>query len=74
MFPSWCFSSEHTNIQVFINAVPLCGVQGVEGELVWGQVEGLPLWPAIITALDEKNVPGMRMVEWYGQNMCSWVR
>ncbi|XP_044066136.1 uncharacterized protein LOC122882624 isoform X2 [Siniperca chuatsi] len=44
------------------------------GELVWGQVEGFSLWPAIIVPCrGEVQLPGKRMVEWYGQRMSSWV-
>ncbi|XP_044066139.1 uncharacterized protein LOC122882624 isoform X5 [Siniperca chuatsi] len=44
------------------------------GELVWGQVEGFSLWPAIIVPCrGEVQLPGKRMVEWYGQRMSSWI-
>ncbi|XP_044208463.1 uncharacterized protein LOC122982906 isoform X1 [Thunnus albacares] len=42
------------------------------GELVWGQVEGFAPWPAIIIPdKGESQVPGKRMVKWYGQIMSS---
>ncbi|XP_071329252.1 uncharacterized protein [Trachinotus anak] len=49
------------------------GVQGVKGELVWGGgVEAFSPWPAIIIPCkEEKLFPGRRLVEWYGQRVCS---
>ncbi|XP_045913238.1 uncharacterized protein LOC123975631 isoform X3 [Micropterus dolomieu] len=44
------------------------------GELVWGQVEGFTPWPAVIVPCrGEVELPGKRMVEWYGQRMSSQV-
>ncbi|KAG7224387.1 hypothetical protein INR49_004729, partial [Caranx melampygus] len=41
---------------------------GVNGELVWGEVESFAPWPAIIIHCDkQKLVQGKRLVEWYGQ-------
>ncbi|KAK2851964.1 hypothetical protein Q5P01_008240 [Channa striata] len=49
-------------------------VQGVNGELVWGKVEGFSLWPATIISCTEENLPPeTRMVAWYGQTMSSQV-
>ncbi|XP_040008597.1 uncharacterized protein LOC120803781 isoform X2 [Xiphias gladius] len=50
------------------------GLLGVKGELVWGKVEDFSPWPAIIIPCTEENqLPGKRMVEWYGQRMSSQV-
>ncbi|XP_023248722.1 uncharacterized protein LOC111644192 [Seriola lalandi dorsalis] len=47
-------------------------VLGVNGELVWGDVESFSPWPAIILPCKEqKLVQGRRLVEWYGQKVCS---
>uniref|UniRef100_A0A4W6EWI1 DNA (cytosine-5-)-methyltransferase n=1 Tax=Lates calcarifer TaxID=8187 RepID=A0A4W6EWI1_LATCA len=52
----------------------VCVVQDSEGELVWGRVEGFSPWPAIIVPCTGKNqIPGKRIVDWYGQRMCSQV-
>ncbi len=49
-------------------------VQGLEGELVWGQVEGFSLWPAIIIPCREEDPPpGKKMVSWFGQRMVTQV-
>ncbi|GAA6229485.1 uncharacterized protein LOC108873305 [Lates japonicus] len=46
-----------------------------EAELVWGRVEGFSPWPAIIVPCTGKNqIPGKRIVDWYGQRMSSQVR
>ncbi|MEQ2298178.1 hypothetical protein AMECASPLE_002504 [Ameca splendens] len=42
------------------------------GELVWGQIEGFSPWPGIIIPFKgQGQLPQKRMVEWYGQRMCS---
>ncbi|XP_029361483.1 uncharacterized protein LOC115045764 [Echeneis naucrates] len=46
------------------------GVLGVSGELVWGNVEGFPPWPAIIIP-SENVTAGKRLLEWYGQRNIS---
>lgn len=52
----------------------VCVIQGVNGELVWGEVESFAPWPAIIIPCDEqKVVQGKRLVEWYGQKVFSQV-
>ncbi|XP_017295445.1 DNA (cytosine-5)-methyltransferase 3B [Kryptolebias marmoratus] len=44
------------------------------GELVWGQIEGFSPWPGIIVPYKRGlRLPEKRMVEWYGQRMCSQV-
>ncbi|GLD50603.1 uncharacterized protein AKAME5_000377500 [Lates japonicus] len=46
--------------------------QDSEAELVWGRVEGFSPWPAIIVPCTGKNqIPGKRIVDWYGQRMSS---
>ncbi|XP_040908571.1 uncharacterized protein LOC121191479 [Toxotes jaculatrix] len=47
---------------------------GVLGELVWGKLEGFPPWPGIIIPCQVENqLPGKRMVGWYGQRTSSQV-
>ncbi|XP_034029359.1 uncharacterized protein LOC117513134 [Thalassophryne amazonica] len=44
------------------------------GELVWGWVEGYSPWPGIIRPCQRKEkIPGKRMVEWFGQGICSQI-
>uniref|UniRef100_A0A3B5MFJ7 DNA (cytosine-5-)-methyltransferase n=1 Tax=Xiphophorus couchianus TaxID=32473 RepID=A0A3B5MFJ7_9TELE len=46
----------------------------LQGELVWGQIEGFSPWPGIIVPFKgQVHLPQKRMVEWYGQRMCSQV-
>lgn len=49
----------------------MCVLQGVIGELVWAQGDGVCCWPAIISKCVED---GKMTVEWYGQRMSSQVR
>ncbi|KAM3617476.1 uncharacterized protein V6R79_006695 [Siganus canaliculatus] len=51
---------------------PAVELQGLTGELVWVEVEGFSLWPAIISSC-EGLPPGTRTVEWYGQTTTSKV-
>ncbi|XP_036067962.1 DNA (cytosine-5)-methyltransferase 3B isoform X2 [Oryzias melastigma] len=45
-----------------------------QGELVWGLIEGFAPWPGIvIPSKREPQLPGKRMVEWYGQGMSSQI-
>ncbi|KAF3697374.1 DNA (cytosine-5)-methyltransferase 3B [Channa argus] len=49
-------------------------LQGVNGEMVWGKVEGFSLWPAMIISCKEENLPPeRRTVGWYGQTVSSQV-
>ncbi|XP_038165283.1 DNA (cytosine-5)-methyltransferase 3B-like [Cyprinodon tularosa] len=44
------------------------------GDLVWGEIDGFSPWPGIIVSYKaQKQYPRKRMVEWYGQRMCSLV-
>ncbi|KAJ8257349.1 hypothetical protein GJAV_G00184660 [Gymnothorax javanicus] len=44
------------------------------GEMVWGQVEGFSLWPALVVGWRSKQVPpDMRMVEWFGDGLLSEI-
>ncbi|XP_014907164.1 uncharacterized protein LOC106959240 [Poecilia latipinna] len=53
--------------------LPGCEEKSV-GELVWGQIEGFSPWPGVIVPFkDQVHRPQKRMVEWYGQRMCSQV-
>ncbi|KAM4563623.1 DNA (cytosine-5)-methyltransferase 3B-like, partial [Odontesthes bonariensis] len=48
--------------------------QSPVGELVWGHIEGFPSWPGVIVPYrKESQLPGRKMVEWYGQRMSSQV-
>ncbi|RVE71163.1 hypothetical protein OJAV_G00071370 [Oryzias javanicus] len=45
-----------------------------QGELVWGLIEGFAPWPGVvIPTRREPQLPGKRMVEWYGQGMSSQI-
>uniref|UniRef100_A0A7N8WIR9 DNA (cytosine-5-)-methyltransferase n=1 Tax=Mastacembelus armatus TaxID=205130 RepID=A0A7N8WIR9_9TELE len=49
----------------------LCRMQG---EIVWGKVEGFSPWPALIADYrSEANLSEKRLVGWYGQKMFSQV-
>ncbi|XP_027867476.1 uncharacterized protein LOC114141193 [Xiphophorus couchianus] len=53
--------------------LPGCEEKSI-GELVWGQIEGFSPWPGIIVPFKgQVHLPQKRMVEWYGQRMCSQV-
>uniref|UniRef100_A0A3P9M6C2 DNA (cytosine-5-)-methyltransferase n=1 Tax=Oryzias latipes TaxID=8090 RepID=A0A3P9M6C2_ORYLA len=42
------------------------------GDLVWGRVKSLSLWPGMVTPWKSKSSPvGMRRVEWFGDGMIS---
>uniref|UniRef100_A0A8C7ZD26 DNA (cytosine-5-)-methyltransferase n=1 Tax=Oryzias sinensis TaxID=183150 RepID=A0A8C7ZD26_9TELE len=42
------------------------------GDLVWGRVKSLSLWPGMVTPWKSKTSPvGMRRVEWFGDGMIS---
>ncbi|KAM4736751.1 uncharacterized protein FYW61_004416 [Anableps anableps] len=44
------------------------------GELVWGQIDSFSPWPGIVVPFKgQTQLPQKRMVEWYGQRMCSQV-
>ncbi|XP_023812790.1 DNA (cytosine-5)-methyltransferase 3B isoform X2 [Oryzias latipes] len=45
-----------------------------QGDLVWGLIEGFSPWPGVvIPTRGEQQLPGKRMVEWYGQKMTSQI-
>uniref|UniRef100_A0A8C7ZFU4 DNA (cytosine-5-)-methyltransferase n=1 Tax=Oryzias sinensis TaxID=183150 RepID=A0A8C7ZFU4_9TELE len=45
------------------------------GDLVWGRVKSLSLWPGMVTPWKSKTSPvGMRRVEWFGDGMISEVK
>ncbi|XP_037539704.1 DNA (cytosine-5)-methyltransferase 3B-like [Nematolebias whitei] len=54
-----------------------CSVEFSEkstGELVWGQIEGFSSWPGIIVSYERESWDSeKKMVEWYGQRVCSQV-
>ncbi|XP_014840580.1 PREDICTED: uncharacterized protein LOC106916660 [Poecilia mexicana] len=44
------------------------------GELVWGKLTGMSMWPGLVMPWKSKNAPpGMRRVEWFGDGMFSEV-
>ncbi|KAM8864144.1 uncharacterized protein AB9W97_018615 isoform 1-T3 [Spinachia spinachia] len=46
----------------------------VTGELVWGQLDGVSPWPAVLMPCNGgEQLPDTGMVVWYGQNMSSEV-
>uniref|UniRef100_A0A087XZA5 DNA (cytosine-5-)-methyltransferase n=1 Tax=Poecilia formosa TaxID=48698 RepID=A0A087XZA5_POEFO len=71
----WYFqtNSENTSQQQLANTWwNWTGVS--KGELVWGQIEGFSPWPGVVVPFkDQVHRPQKRMVEWYGQRMCSQV-
>uniref|UniRef100_UPI003AADEB4B uncharacterized protein n=1 Tax=Centroberyx gerrardi TaxID=166262 RepID=UPI003AADEB4B len=55
-------------------AAPQDGCGHGKGELVWGQVDGFSSWPGIVIPWKAKvPAPGIRMVMWYGEGMCSQI-
>ncbi|CAK6978202.1 uncharacterized protein LOC128357722 [Scomber scombrus] len=45
-----------------------------QGELIWVQVQGFALWPAVIVPCrGQLQIPGSRMVSWFGQTVSSQV-
>ncbi|KAM4738365.1 DNA (cytosine-5-)-methyltransferase 3 beta, duplicate a isoform 2-T3 [Anableps anableps] len=44
------------------------------GELVWGKLSGMSMWPGLVMPWKSKHSPpGMRRVEWFGDGMFSEV-
>ncbi|XP_038165294.1 DNA (cytosine-5-)-methyltransferase 3 beta, duplicate a [Cyprinodon tularosa] len=44
------------------------------GDMVWGKLPGISLWPGLVMAWKSKHPPpGMRRVEWFGDGMFSEV-
>lgn len=45
------------------------------GELVWGKLTGMSMWPGLVMPWKSKHAPpGMRRVEWFGDGMFSEVK